>query len=156
MLIFDLKTVYLVAGLAALMVCNIILGTALGALAGAFDWRKMLVGIFKAVVIAAALALIYAVGYFNADVITVEMGGQTVNLMAAVYLMALAAACTYAVQIFAKLKTMLAPPDNETVLAESDTIDLDKIIKDSVADALAAAPAENTDREGAGDNETVN
>lgn len=50
---------------------------------------------------------VYYAGYLNPDLLVIETGGQTVNLMTAIYITLMADFTAYAVDVVKKLRDML-------------------------------------------------
>lgn len=121
--------IHLAVGLVLLVAVNIVLGSlnALfdGSFDGSFDKVKLRNGIIKGIIVAACFIAFYMAGYFNPDIIAIEVDGQTVNLMTASNLALLTAYVLYAKDVFVKLKNLIlsktsgTPP--EELAAEQET-----------------------------------
>lgn len=100
----------LALGLVLLIGSNIGLGSITALIEGAWDEVKFRNGCIKGGVVAAALIAVYAAGYLNPDLLVIEVEGETVNLMAAVYAMLMAAYIAYAVDVLKKLYDLIIMP----------------------------------------------
>lgn len=119
----DITIIKLGAGLLLLIVANIILGSVGAAISKTWDWTKFWNGVTKGIAITAALVAVYYAGYLNPDLLVIETGGQTVNLMTAIYITLMAAFTVYAVDVVKKLKEMLtsATPGSADTETEGST-----------------------------------
>ena len=106
--VLDMTIIRLAAGLVLLIAANIALGSINAIIAGEWDRAKFRNGCIKSAVVAMALIAVYFSGYFNPDLMVVEVDGQTVNLITAVSLAMLAAFTAYAVDVLKKLKDTLS------------------------------------------------
>lgn len=94
-------------GLLLLLAANIALGTLNAVMAGAWNRRTFLGGLVKAAVVTAAFAAVYCAGRLNPDLVVIEVGGRTVDLGTAVYLVLLAGYVCYGTKVLKKLKFIL-------------------------------------------------
>lgn len=119
----DITIIKLGAGLLLLIVANIILGSVGAAISKTWDWTKFWNGITKGIAVTAALVAVYYAGYLNPDLLVIETGGQTVNLMTAIYIALMAAFTVYAVDVVKKLRDMLtsATPGSADIETEGST-----------------------------------
>lgn len=107
MSILDLTIVKLAVGLVLLIAANIGLGSIDAIINNTWDLMKFRNGCIKGGMVAAALIAVYFAGFLNPDLLVVEVDGETVNLMTAVYIAMLAAFAAYAVDVLKKVKDML-------------------------------------------------
>lgn len=110
MAFFDIEILNLAGGLFLLIVTNIGLGSNTAIMEGVFDEVKFRNGCIKGAVIAAALVAVYFAGYLNPNLLVIEVEGQTVNLMSAVYALLMAAFVAYAVDVLKKLRDLIILP----------------------------------------------
>lgn len=104
---FDVTIFKLGIGLLLLVIANIGLGSISAFIDKTWDWIKFRNGVIKGAVVVAALVAVYYAGYFNPDLLVVDVGGQTVNLMTAINVVLMATFTTYAVDVLKKLRDML-------------------------------------------------
>lgn len=110
MAIFDVEILKLAGGLLLLIAANIGLGSITAKMDGVWDEVKFRNGCIKSVVITAALVAVYAAGYLNPNLLVIEIEGQVVNLMSAVYALLMAAFVAYAVEVLQKLRDLIILP----------------------------------------------
>lgn len=97
-------------GLLLLIAANVALGSIRAVLKK--DWNKKTFcnGLIKAGIAIGAFAAVYLAGWLNPELVVAEIGGKTVNLEAAVYLVLLGGFVYYAAEVLKKLKTVLSLP----------------------------------------------
>lgn len=105
--ILDMTIVKLGIGLLLLVLANIGLGSVSAFIDMTWDWVKFRNGVIKGAVVVIALVAVYYAGYLNPDLLVVEAGGQTVNLMTAINVVLMVTFAAYAVDVMKKLKDML-------------------------------------------------
>lgn len=103
----DMQIVRIASGLILLMVANIFLGSIEAWLSQQFDRKKLLQGIIKAVVVVLSLCLVYIAGLLNMDIITIDINGESVNLITGINLLLTLSAGWYAGEVFLKLKKFI-------------------------------------------------
>lgn len=134
---FDTTMIHLGVGLLMLIIANIALGSISAIIVCEWDFEKFWRGAVKALVIAAALMAVYYAGYLNPDLIVIDMGGEEVNLMTAVYLLMLSAFGYYAVEVVGKLKNaIISPTPGKELLQDEESQLPDEAEKDAGSDAL--------------------
>lgn len=102
-----MTTLFLAIGLIILIAVNIILGSLAAIFGSEFDWKKFRTGIYKGGIVFLCLALVYLAGWLNQTIIAFEVGGQTVNLMQATYLIVLASYTYYGANVLTKFTKIL-------------------------------------------------
>lgn len=100
-------------GLLLLLAANIALGTLNAVMAGAWNKKTFLGGLVKAAVVTAAFAAVYCAGRLNPELVVIEVGGRTVDLGTAVYLVLLAGYVCYGTKVLKKLKFILTKPQRD-------------------------------------------
>lgn len=134
---FDTIMIHLGVGLLMLIIANIALGSISAIIACEWDFEKFWRGAVKALVIAAALMAVYYAGYLNPDLIVIDMGGEEVNLMTAVYLLMLSAFGYYAVEVVGKLKdAIITPTPGKEQLQNEGSLPPNETEKDVGGDAF--------------------
>ena len=103
----DMEILKLAGGLIALMISNILLGARNSFLNQQFDIKKLRQGLIKATVVTVSFILVYVAGLLNMDIITVDVNGEVVNLIAGINLLLSIAALWYAKEVFIKLKSFV-------------------------------------------------
>lgn len=101
----------LVWGLMIFMSSNIVLGSVKSIFDGTFDLRRFWVGFGKASVIALSFTAMVFAGSLNPDVISFQLGDETVNFVQGVNLIILSAYVAYGAQSLAKLKDYVLPKE---------------------------------------------
>ena len=97
-------------GLLLLIAANIALGSIRAVLARDWNQKTFFNGLIKAGIAIGAFAAVYLAGWLNPELIVAEIGGKTVNLEAAVYLVLLTGFVYYAAEVLKKLKNVLSLP----------------------------------------------
>ena len=105
--LIDMNTVYLGIGLIIFMIVNITLGSVDAILANTFDWGKFKRGIIKAIVVLICFILIYIAGVINADVIIVNVNGEEVSILTAIYFVIFGGLTWYAKEVLTKLAALV-------------------------------------------------
>lgn len=121
----DITIIKLGAGLLLLILANIALGSYGAVLSHEFDREKLVKGLVKGLIVLAALVAVYFAGWLNPDLLVVEAGGETINLMTAIYLLLLAAFTVYALDVLKKLRQILATPvpDSGSYFGEDEALE---------------------------------
>lgn len=145
---FDITIVKLGVGLLLLVLANIGLGSVSAFIEKTWDWAKFRNGVIKGAIVVAALVAVYYAGYLNPDLLVVEAGGQTVNLMTAINVVLMATFAAYAIDVIKKLKDMLtnATPGSDIDyfdFAPYDVVTPDELEKET-EDAEVAEWVENS------------
>lgn len=99
-------------GLALLIAANITLGSTGAILSGDFDLQRFRTGIVKGLLVALSLVAIYWAGNLNPDLLVLDTGASTLNLLDAVYVLMIAAFVHYGYDIIQKLKCVLMPSES--------------------------------------------
>jgi len=105
--LIDMNTVYLGIGLIIFMIVNITLGSIDAVLTNTFDWGKFKRGIIKAIVVLICFILIYIAGAINADVIIINVNGQEVNILTAIYFVIFSGLTWYVKEVLTKLASLV-------------------------------------------------
>lgn len=105
--IISIELIHLVIGLVALMVANITLGSIEALLNQQFNIKVFRQGVIKAIVVAICFALTYIAGYFNPEIIAVEINGEAVNLTTGINLILIAGFIHYGNETLKKLITFV-------------------------------------------------
>ncbi len=95
------------AGLLLVIAANIILGSLDAILNGAYNATIFVRGILKGGIVILSLLAVYLAGRLNPDLLVIDAGGETVNLMTGVYLLLVAAYANYGIDVLKKLKDIL-------------------------------------------------
>ena len=119
------ETIRLAVGLIILATVNVILGGLDAFFESTFDWKKMLKGVLKGVVIIACFAGFYAAGRLAPDIISIELEGQIVNVATVANVSMTAAYAIYAKDVFMKLKKFVVG-EVKTGVTEEDFAELIK------------------------------
>ena len=101
----DMQIVYIALGLISLMMANILLGTGLSIIDNTqeFDIKKLKKGILKSLLVIVSFSLVYVCGLLNPNVVSIDINGQTVNLISGINIMLTLSAGLYAKKVFDKL-----------------------------------------------------
>jgi len=103
----DLQTLYTGIALIIFMAVNIILG-GLGALfVQEFNTKILLQGIIKALIVIVCIMLIYIAGLLTVDLAVININGQEVNVLTAIYILIVYAFYHYVREVVNKLSNML-------------------------------------------------
>lgn len=103
----DLQTLYTGIALIIFMAVNIILGS-LGALfIQEFNTKILLQGIIKALIVVVCIMLIYIAGLLTVDLAVININGQEVNVLTAIYILIVYAFYHYVREVVNKLSNML-------------------------------------------------
>lgn len=102
-----LSIINLGIGLVLLMCINIILGSIDSIFKQSFDKKKFTQGLLKNFIIALCAVGIYGVGYLNPNVIAMNVNGQDVNLLTAIYMLLMTGFVLYAKQCVEKLSKII-------------------------------------------------
>lgn len=97
----------LAIGLLILIGVNIVLGSINAIFEKAFDFGKFFKGIGKGVVITGCFIAVYYAGAINPDIIAVNVNGQELTILAAIYATVLLGYYFYAKQVIEKLATLI-------------------------------------------------
>lgn len=103
----DLSIINLGIGLILLMCINIILGSIDSIFKQSFDKKKFNQGLLKSFIIALCTIGMYFVGYLNPNVIAMNVNGQDVNLLTAIYILIMSGFVLYAKQCIEKLSKII-------------------------------------------------
>ena len=101
----DMNIINLGIGLISLMVGNILLGVGMSIVddAQTFDGIKLIKGILKSTLVVLSFGLVYLAGSLNANIITIDINGQTVSLIDGINIVLTLGAGAYAKKVFDKL-----------------------------------------------------
>jgi len=101
----DINIINIALGLISLMVANILLGTGLSIIDNTqeFDIKKLKKGILKSLLVIVSFSLVYVCGLLNPNVVSIDINGQTVNLISGINIMLTLSAGLYAKKVFDKL-----------------------------------------------------
>lgn len=103
----DMEILKLAGGLIALILSNILLGSMSAFLNQQFDIKKLRQGLIKGFVVIVSFILVYVAGLLNMDIITVDINGEVVNLIAGINILLSLGALWYAKEVFIKLKNFI-------------------------------------------------
>jgi hypothetical protein len=103
----DLSVINLGIGLLGLMVINIFLGSIDSIFSKSFDWVKFKLGLLKSFAVAMCTLGLYGVGWLNPDVVAMNVDGQAITLLMAIYMLIMTAFISYAKQCIDKLSKIL-------------------------------------------------
>lgn len=103
----DISSVKAGIGLLTLIVVNIVLGALKAKIQNEFDWKTMLNGVVKGIIICLCVVVVYFVGLLNYDIMAVSIGGIEMNLAVAVTTMIMASFVWYAYQVVQKIAVLL-------------------------------------------------
>ena len=115
----SLEMIKLGLGLLGLMSINIILGSIDSIFNQSFDKVKFKQGIFKSLIIMLCTIGIYVIGYFNPNVIVINVNGQDVGLLTAIYLMIMGGFVLYGKQCIEKLTVLIMGKKTETTVVNN-------------------------------------
>lgn len=116
----DTKTLYTAVALLILMAVNIILGSLNAIAERNFDRKILLQGIIKAITIIGCFVLVYAAGLLTFDLAIININGEEVNTLTAIYLLIVYSFYYYGREVILKLKDKI----NSKVIIEEkqDTV----------------------------------
>ena len=97
------ETLRLGGALIALMLANILLGSAKSAFDHEFDWRKLLKGFAKSAIVVLGYYLVVIAGNLIPNFIAIDIGGEMVGILAMVQIALVGGLYFYAKQTFEKL-----------------------------------------------------
>lgn len=105
--IIDIKTLYTAAALLILMSVNIILGSLNAITERNFNRKTLLQGIIKAITIVGCFILVYAAGLLTFDLAIININGEEVNVLTAIYLLLVYAFYHYSKEVISKLRDVI-------------------------------------------------
>lgn len=103
----DLSIINLGVGLVLLMGVNIFLGSIDSIFTKSFDWKKFKLGLLKSFSVIVCAFIMYIVGWLNPNVVAINIDGQAITLLMAIYMVIMTAFVTYAKQCIDKLSKLL-------------------------------------------------
>lgn len=95
------------AGLLLLITSNIALGSVSAIIDKNWNWKVFWKGVIKGAFAVFSFIAVYFAGWLNPELVIIEVDGQTVNLVTAVYLVLLAGFAFYASAVLIKLKNII-------------------------------------------------
>lgn len=134
----------LIIGLICVMGANIIFGSTKNSLLEGFDFKKFIKGLIKAVLIALGMALIYVAGYYNPQIMAINIGGVDMNLMQGIEAIIIAGIMGYGYKALINAKDLLsikiegseATATLEETIEEIHHVEEPKIEKEGVEDEV--------------------
>jgi len=115
----DTKTLYTAVALLILMVVNIILGSLNAIAERNFDKKVLLQGIIKAITIIVCFILVYAAGLLTFDLAIININGEEVNTLTAIYLLIVYSFYYYGREVILKLKEKI---NSKVIIEEKQKI----------------------------------
>ena len=94
-------------GLLLVIGANIPLGSIGAILDGTFDIDRFRKGAFKGGVVMASILAVYIAGRLNPDLLVIDAGGETLNLMSAINVLLLCCYTAYGIDVMKKLRDIL-------------------------------------------------
>jgi len=115
----DTKTLYTAVALLILMAVNIILGSLNAIAERNFDKKVLLQGIIKAITIIVCFILVYAAGLLTFDLAIININGEEVNTLTAIYLLIVYSFYYYGREVILKLKDKI---NSKVIIEEKQKI----------------------------------
>lgn len=105
--LIDMQTLYTGIALIIFMTVNIVLGSLGSLFTQTFNNKILLQGIIKALIVIVCIMLIYIAGLLTVDIAAINISGQEVNVLTAIYMLIVYAFYHYVKEVINKLKNML-------------------------------------------------
>lgn len=102
--LIDIQTLHLGIALIIFMITNIMLGSMNAIATGEFNKKIFLQGIIKASVVVLSFVLIYIAGLLTTDIVVININGEEVNVLTAIYFLLLGGFLFYVKEVVLKLK----------------------------------------------------
>lgn len=103
----DMETLRLGVGLIIFMAVNIILGSLGSLFTQTFNHKILLQGIIKAVIVVFCFVAIYVAGVLNTEIVVININGEEVTVLTAIYFLILGGFVHYVKEVVLKLKNMI-------------------------------------------------
>ena len=105
--LIDLQTAYTGLALIIFMAVNIVLGSLNSLFTQTFNQKILVQGIIKALIVIVCIMLIYVAGLLTVDLAVININGQEVNVLTAIYILIVYAFYHYVREVVIKLQDML-------------------------------------------------
>lgn len=103
----DLETLKLGIGLIIFMAVNIMLGSLGSLFTQTFNHKILLQGVIKALIVVVCFVMIYIAGVLNAEIAVININGEEVTVLTAIYFLILGGFIHYVKEVILKLKDLI-------------------------------------------------